>query len=298
MDYILSRGYDCYVSGKVDKVKKYNDYVTAIVHGNNDYNVKIEIDSGIFINGECSCPYVASGEYCKHIAAVLYYLNDEKEFDGNSYNLENIINKISDKKIRKILYNSLVNDDLLNRFRAEFSDFFPKLSKKCYENKIYNAICACGDRRYGFIDYNNSSKYSRAMFEFINDAKKLIDNEDYDTAFIIITILLDSIPKTEIDDSNGSTGMVADSCIEIIFDILDIIGNDDKLLEDILNYVISEVKSLYLYNYGIDLKSVLEYFIDKHLYLDEIKNALEIALDNFKDKKYFYSRKDYVNYLI
>lgn len=299
-DYILSRGYDYYTSGKVGKVKNNKGNVTAIVHGNEDYNVKVEMDSGIFINGECSCPYNANGEYCKHIAAVLYCLNDEKVFDSNkSYDLEDIINKINDKKIRKFLYNSLVNDDdLLNKFRVEFSDFFPKLSKKSYENKIYNAIRACGDRKYGFIDYSSSYKYEYVMLEFISEAKKLVDNEDYNTAFTIVTILLDSIPRTEIDDSNGSTGMVADSCIEIIFDILDIIGNDDKLIKDILDYVISDVKNLYLYNYGIDLKSILEYFINEHLYLDEIKNSLETALDNSKDKKYFYCRKDYVNYLI
>ena len=56
------------------------------------------MDSGIFINGECSCPYNANGEYCKHIAAVLYCLNDEKVFDSNkSYDLEDIINKIFSK---------------------------------------------------------------------------------------------------------------------------------------------------------------------------------------------------------
>ncbi|MBP3460924.1 MAG: SWIM zinc finger family protein [Bacilli bacterium] len=299
-DYILSRGYDYYASGKVSKVRNSKDYVTAIVHGNDEYNVKIEINDGVFINGECSCPYNANGEYCKHIAAVLYYLNDEKGAEcNNRYNLEDIINKINDKKIKKFLYNSLINnDDLLNKFRIEFSDFFPKLSKKSYENKIYNAIRSCGDRKYGFIDYSNAYRYEHVMLEFINEAEKLVDNGDYNTAFTIVTILLDSIPRTEIDDSNGSTGMVADSCIEIIFDILDIINTDDRLLKDILNYVISDVKSLYLYNYGIDLKGILEYFINEHLYLDEIKNSLETALDNSKDKEYFYCRKDYINYLI
>lgn len=300
---ILSRGYDYYALGKINKIKKDKDYVTAIVHGNYDYNVKVKIDNDIFINGECSCPYNASGNYCKHIAALLYYLNDDNGIDANKnnngYDLEDIINKIDDKKIRKFIYNTLVNDaNLLNKFRVEFSDFFPKLSKESYESKIYSAIRLCGDRKYGFIDYNNTSKYEHVMFEFISEAEKLVDNKDYNTAFIIVTILLDSIPRTEIDDSGGSTGMIANSCIEIIFDILDLINSDDKLLGDILNYVIYEVKSLYLYNYGIDLSSILECFINDHLYLDEIKNSLEIALDNSKDKEYFYARKDYVDYLI
>lgn len=299
-DYILSRGYDYYIAGKVDKVKNNNNYVTAIVHGKDDYNVKLEIDDDIFLNGECNCPYNANGKYCKHIAAVLYYLNYENKSEmNNSYNLENVINKIDDKKIKNFLYNSLIHDDnLLNKFRVEFIDFFSKLSKESYENKIYNAIRNCGDRKYGFIDYSNTYKYDHAMLEFISEAEKLVVNGDYNTAFTIVTILLDSIPRTDIDDSNGSTGMVSDSCIQIIFDILDKTNASDQLLKDILNYVIRDVKSLYLYNYGIDLKNVLKHFINKQLYLNEIEESLQIALDDSKDEEYFSSRKDYVEYLI
>ncbi len=299
-DYILSRGYDYYINSKVSKVKNNKDYVTAVVHGTNAYNVKIEMADNIFIDGECDCPYNKDGVYCKHMAAVLYYLNDKKRFDSNDkYNLEDIINRIDDKKIKKTLYNILINDEnLLNRFRVEFSEFFPKLSKKSYEKKIYNAIRSCGDRKYGFIDYENSSKYEHVMLEFIRETEKLVEDHDYNTAFTIVTILLDSIPKTEIDDSNGSTGMVAESCIEIIFSILNMVSIDDELLKDIFNYVINEIKSLYLYNYGIDLKEILEYFINKQLYLNEIKTSLEIALDNSKSKEYFYCRQSYVEYLI
>lgn len=227
-------------------------------------------------------------------------LSDEKKIKSNNgYDLENIINNIKEKEVKKFLYNSLINDeDLLNKFRVEFSDFFPKLSRESYENKIYTAIHNCSDKRHGFIDYSNTYKYEHAMLEFVDEACRLVDDGDYNTAFIIVTIILDSIPRTDIDDSNGSTGMVADSCIEIIFDILDKINPDDNLLKDILNYVICDVKSLYLYNYGIDLKSILGYFVNGQLYLNEIEESLQIALDNSKDKQYFYCRKDYVDYLI
>lgn len=301
-DHILSRGYDYYSSGKVCKVNNNKGYVTAVVHGNDDYNVKIEIDNGIFIDGECNCPYNIRGEYCKHIAAVLYYLNEEKELkntSNNSDNLESIINKINEKEIKKFLYDSLVSDEeLFNRFRIEFNELFPKLSKETYKNKIYKAIRSCGARNGGFIDYNDAYKYEHVMLEFIIETKRLVDNHDYNTAFTIVTILLDSIPQTDIDDSNGSTGMLAESCIKIIFNILDKINGKDNLLKDILDYVINDIKNLHLYNYGIDLKEILEYFINKQLYLDETKKSLEVALDYSKDKKYFYSRKDYINYLI
>ena len=216
----------------------------------------------------------------------------------NSYNLEDIVNKVEEKNLRKFLYTNIVNDsDLLNRFRVEFSNYFPKLSKESYRNKIYQAINKCSSN--GFIDYNNASNYEHVMYEFTNEAKRLVNNGDYETALTIATVILDSIPNTDIDDSNGSTGAVADTTIEIIFDILTKIHDkNNPLLKSILDYVIEEVKTIDLYNYGIDLKQILKYFIDKEWYLDEIKVDLELALDNSSSKSYFYSRKYYVEYLI
>lgn len=299
-DYILSRGYEYYLRDKVSNVTINDNIVTAVVKGTDDYKVELELENDTFIGGECSCPYFDTGDNCKHIAAVLYYLNgNEIKNTSNNYNLADIVNKVNEKNIRKFLYNNLVNDsDLLNRFRVEFSGYFPKLSKENYRNKIYNAIARCYDR-HGFIDYSNTSSYEHAMYEFINEAQKLVDNGDYETAFTIVTIILDSIPNTDIDDSNGSTGMVAEDCIEIFFDILDEVHDKNSaILKSILYYVINEVKTANLYNYGIDLNQILKSFIDDKLYLDDIKISLEIALDKSKDKAYFYSREDYVEYLI
>ena len=136
------------------------------------------------------------------------------------------------------------------------------------------------------------------MNEFIDEASKLVDNEDYKTALIIIMTILDSIPNTNIDDSSGSTSVIAENSIEIIFDILDEIDNkNNDILKMIFDYVIDELKTDNLYNYGVDLEPILEYFIYDKLYLDDIKEFLEIKLDSYNDKKYFYNRINYVNYL-
>ena len=300
LDHILNRGYDYYISGKVDKVEINNDEVTAIVHGNDDYKVSLTVEDDIFLGGECSCPYNEDGEYCKHMAAVLYYLNGNQELSlKQNDDLENIINRIDNEKLKEFLYQSLRNDStLLNKFRVEFHEFFPILSKRNYEQKIYSAIRSCGDKKYGYIDYESAFQYDHVMLEFINEAEKLIEEENYDTAFTIVSVLLLSIPETEIDDSNGSTGMIAEECIDMIFDILDNIDPSSELLKDILNLVINEVQTANLYNYGIDLKKILQYFIEEQLYLDEIEKSLELALEKSKDKSYFYSRKDYIDYLI
>ena len=105
------------------------------------------------------------------------------DFDENNLNtndsLEEIINKVDANKLRSFLYKALVNDnDLLNKFRVEFSNLFPKLSKEKYKQKIYRAIDNCGDR-HGFIDYSRTSLYTRAMYDFTNEAQKLVKEKDW-----------------------------------------------------------------------------------------------------------------------
>ena len=300
LEHILSRGYEYYLNDAVSNVKIDEDnMISATVIGNSNYEVNLEIEDDIFLDGDCTCPYYKSNGYCKHMAAVLYYLNEHKILkSNNNYDLQNIVNKIPKKDLRRFLYNSLRYDsNLLNKFRIEFNNYFPKLSKKNYQNKIQNAILSCYNRQ-GYITYDNTSSYTYAMHDFIREAEKLVDDKDYETAFTICTILLDSIPDTSIDDSDGSTGEVAESVIAIIFDIIEKLDYDNAILKNILDYVTNEAKTEYLYNYGIDLKPILEWFIDNELYLNDIKSSLLAALDNSKDKKYFYKREHYVKYLI
>ena len=73
--------------------------------------------------------------------------------------------------------------------------------------------------RDGFIDYEKSWDYENAMYEIINEIAKVVDNENYDLAFDSLAYLLDTIPDTDIDDSNGSTSSIADNCIDKIKDI-------------------------------------------------------------------------------
>lgn len=210
--------------------------------------------------------------------------------------VKEILDKININELKTfILNNILTNENLQNKFRVEFNNYFPKLTKKDYENRIYRAINNCTDR-HGFIDYYNSNNYEHAMLEFTKEAEKLVENKDYESALIIVTVLLDSIPNTQIDDSNGSTGMVADDCIEILKSIINQ-TNDENILKNILNYLIQEVKTADLYNYGIDLKDLLKIYIDKKLYLSKIEKSLEQALESSKDKRYF-NRKSYIEYLI
>lgn len=102
---ILARGEEYYTSKCVHNLKIEEDELSAVVEGTENYQVTIALSEDTITDMECSCPYAASGYYCKHMAAVLYkyvelnhglidseyenhydtndYFDDDDEYDGD-----------------------------------------------------------------------------------------------------------------------------------------------------------------------------------------------------------------------
>ena len=300
---ILSRGYEYYEDGLVEDVLLKGNIVTAKVEGSEIYDVSVEIDNGIFIDGDCTCPYASDGSYCKHMAALLYYLDNENLDENNNYTTKEKEIRDSLRTINKIelddfLVELLIEDrDVYDKFRLRFNKSFPSLTIEDYENKIYSAIESSAGRD-GFIDYHESWDYTKNMHKIISEVNTLVDNREYDLAFEVAKTILETIPETDIDDSNGSTGEVADSCIEIIERILEFILYDENVLaKKILDYILNEIKTEYLSNYAIDLYPLLNLYVERNIYLDEIEKGLLESLELGKSKKYFWNTKHYVDIL-
>lgn len=81
-EHILERGRNYYYDGAVTEFQKTKNGYRAIVEGTEDYEVEIEIEEGNICDMYCSCPYAEDGNYCKHMAAVLYKM-EETEGEEN-----------------------------------------------------------------------------------------------------------------------------------------------------------------------------------------------------------------------
>ena len=294
---ILSRGYDYWKKGLIRNVCINGSNITAKVCGSEVYEVDAEIVDGMLRDASCDCPYNSTGTYCKHIAALMYYLENKKDLDGKgNISLKDIINKISEKEIREYIYDILKEDNkLYEDFRQKFIDKFPKLSKKDYEKRIYDSISNCVNDRYGFIDYSGSYKYEHTMDKYLDEAEDFVNKNDFDTAFMIVSIILESIPKTEIDDSNGSTGSVSCRGIEILENIIRNNDEGDMITKNIFDYVIHELDTGYLEDYNIELSELLKVYIEKKIYLDKIEEVLINILDKDKDEEFSYRREYYIS---
>lgn len=93
-DLILERGRNYYKRNRVYGLSYNNNIYKARVLGELAYDVEIKIREDDIIYMKCSCPYAASGQYCKHMAAVMYAI-DEKGEDLKQMKLE-----LTEKKIQ------------------------------------------------------------------------------------------------------------------------------------------------------------------------------------------------------
>ena len=74
--WIIERGMKYYEDGKVELIYKNDERVVASVDGSTKYMVLIEIDKNKIKKIACDCPHASKGSNCKHMAAVLFKINE------------------------------------------------------------------------------------------------------------------------------------------------------------------------------------------------------------------------------
>ena len=77
--HILERGFDYYKSNAVRIYDYCCDEIEAQVAGSEIYNVVINFKDSDITSMYCDCPYFEEFDYCKHLAATLYYIDDHPE---------------------------------------------------------------------------------------------------------------------------------------------------------------------------------------------------------------------------
>lgn len=73
---ILDRGRTYQQMGRVHRLAHRGQEVSAVVEGTNVYHPAVSFSRGIPRESACDCPYAAEGAWCKHVAALLFALDD------------------------------------------------------------------------------------------------------------------------------------------------------------------------------------------------------------------------------
>jgi hypothetical protein len=266
----LDRGLDYYHRGRIININFRDDSIEASVYGSRAYQVKIKMKDRSITSMKCDCPFAYDGNYCKHMAAVLFYADntepmDEHERPSTEKSLSELVNEADEAVVREFLTSILVHDEMLtNRFKSVLKcDISPEDMRR-YKNqisKIFNRHAGL----HGFIDYYHAGEFAIELENFLeNEITGMVDNKQYEEAFELTNDLFIKLSQQEIDDSDGETEMLADLCLEIWQEILK--HSDEPLQKKMFQWFIENING-----------SVIDYMEE---YLEEI------VFENFKEETF------------
>ena len=223
--HILERGLKYYEEDCVTSLKQTMTGYTAVVEGTDDYDVEIEMRDDQVYDMACTCPYAAEGNYCKHMAAVLYEIEEgqtdtkipvnylEKVQEQNK-ELQEIIARIPIEELQEIVFSQAASDDFLyNKIMAKYAPITP-----CHMIRLKKQVNDIGyhySDRDGFVDYYHATDYTDALNTLLDENVPLLLEKNYRMeAFELVNCVFYEIGNRDMDDSDGSTSFVADNCYE------------------------------------------------------------------------------------
>ena len=247
---ILDRGHQYYSEGTVEDIDISDKLITAVVWGSEGYEVEITLSGGEIEDMYCSCPYAADGEYCKHMAAVLYEWSENKNASVTDTNendilfkpaytvrsravkhtaVERLVAEADENDIRSFLADVLTdNEKLCLRFYNTISRKSSEVDMKGYFRQI-DSIVRQYSGRNNFIDYYAADDFIAELEELVDkDIRPMIGNNNYMSAFEILSYIFVVVGNVDIDDSEGGTGMLGNDIYQLWAEIIETAAPDDK----------------------------------------------------------------------
>ena len=237
--HILERGLNYYEEDCIALLEQTSTGYTAVVEGTDDYDVEIDIRDGRVYDMTCTCPYAAEGNYCKHMAAVLYEI-DERESDtkktvnslqtaqNREKELKEIVEGIPVEDLREILFTLATSDNFL--YNKIMTKYVPITS--CHMDRLKEQVDDIGyhySDRGGFVDYYHATDYTDALNNLLDEnIPLLLEKNCRMEAFELVNCVFYEIGNRDMDDSDGGTSFVANNCYEYWQTILYECNDEEK----------------------------------------------------------------------
>ncbi len=267
-DYILERGIDYFNRNFIENVYVKDNIIKSTVCGTKEYKVEIVTDNEAIIDLSCNCPYADSGENCKHMAAVLSYLESKENAlagQDRGESIGKLVEAVDTSIVKEFLIDVLRNDyKLLNRFKSKLKSDISPTDMAGYKNQISNVFRKYAGR-HGFIDYRNATYFISELQETLDtDIQSMVNNNQLQEAFELTNYIFIRVGNQDMDDSDGGTGEIADICLDIWQEIL--YKCEIKLKGEMFNWFITHLNG-----------SVIDYM---EAYIEQI------IFDDFKEEEF------------
>lgn len=245
---ILKRGLSYFKNGFVHEPEEIRpgDY-EAVVEGSEDYTVKLSIRNRVITEHSCDCSY-DMGPVCKHVAAVIFYLEQEKlgltqnTKKGSSKKAKASSSKPSKRKtlaqqvddlLGKATYDELIlfvrelaaKDSLFrDLLLASFAQYNPNESKTLYTKQVKTLIKVARGK-YGFLDSSGAEYVSNELSSMLGLANHYIRKGNHKSAFFICTAIMDELISA-LEYADDMDGHLTDTIYDA-FDTLATIAQED-----------------------------------------------------------------------
>lgn len=276
---ILKRGLSYFKKGLVEEPEEISpgEY-ESIVEGTETYTVRLTIKNEILTDYSCTCPY-DFGPICKHIAAVLFYMQQDaldihlKSGDGNSRGdssrafgsrpvpagtapekpprpkkmtvtdqVKAILNKMPEAEMRACIIEMSSKDRI---FRQKFINRYLHLiipeSKELYTTQV-KAILKANSNRHGDFGYYESDRAGKEIYDLLMNAQYAMDQQQVRKTALIACAVIDEMKEVfdYADDSNGSLS----DCVETAWEILYMLSEQeipDSLREELFEFCVYSI---------------------------------------------------------
>lgn len=259
-EHILARGEAYYFDGAVLELHKTEHGYHAVVEGTEDYEVDIEMKGGRVCEMYCSCPYAEDGNNCKHMAAVLFEIEEQNEEDilteetcpdDQEQEVEEIIERIPEEELRSFVKGiAAQNSEIWNILMTRYAVKIDEKQMDRLKQGVDQLVWEYGDRS-GYIDYRNAWDFCWALENYLEDkVDTLIDRKCYRQTFELTNYVFRTIGNIDIDDSDGGTSQVANACYDKWKEILENCSEEEK--NEMFSWFMSHLSCDYVVDYMED----------------------------------------------
>ena len=219
--HILERGRQYWADGNVCSLSRDGDTVTAVVLGSEEYDVEIEFDDGAVDWMDCSCPYAEDGSACKHMAAVLFALEEDRA-DGKYTDdgfpklpWQEAISALSPEELRALLTELAASDTgLQERLVLKKPQLNSSMLADAWKMQLRKNVSRYADR-HGFIDYRNANDFYDDLDMFMEERlPELMQCGKNSEAFQLVCLIYETSMEQDADDSDGGCSMLACTCVD------------------------------------------------------------------------------------
>src|ERR1017187_3795957 len=243
---ILKRGLTYFKNGNVlDVMEMGGGCYEAVVEGTEEYSVSLEVKDEIIIDYSCSCPY-DSGVVCKHVVAVIFYLQQEaldlemkpkknkfssKKKGKSDLNklpkkkpvevkIDELLGQISHDELKEFVRSKGLSDKLFRDFLFnEFVQYNKNESQEFYAKQIKNKLLK--KTNWGYPNGYNGS----IVDDLLKISAKHFENRNYQSMLYINFALLDEMNAVVGDVYYNEGDIYGD--IEFVFKNLVLLSKED-----------------------------------------------------------------------